>query len=152
MKEWFEYEYGYINIDHQFLYFTSSGNWSEISKLKEFSSKRRIKNFKGNSVIIILTIIGFILFFGLLKMLNSGNISIFYLFGAPILLFFLYKYMKSGIGANYKINLSNIFDIQFENKNCIIHFYDESGDIHQTQLINASEKGHSILKKLKSTI
>ena len=37
MKHWFKYEFGYVNIDSEYLYFTNTGNWSEVQEIKEKS-------------------------------------------------------------------------------------------------------------------
>ncbi|MCT4580038.1 MAG: hypothetical protein N4A35_01360 [Flavobacteriales bacterium] len=150
MKVWFEYEYGYVNIDTHYLYLTRSGNWSETTKLKELSTHKKSKNIKGLSVIVILPIIGFLLFGGILYQLNSNRISLTLLIGSSLLLFFLYQYMKSEIGDRYKINLTKIVEIQFEDKNCRIHFYDADNEMKETELVNISDKGYETLKKLKS--
>ncbi len=152
MKEWFEYEYGYVNIDEHYIYFSNSGNWADLTNLDEFSSQSKLKNPKGISVIIILPILCIIVFFAILKNLTSGGISLTLIIGAPLFIFFIYKYMKSEIGHQYKIKKTKVSKIEFEENNCIIHFYDNDNSLGKTELINISKKGNEILKKLKTNI
>ena len=35
MKQWFKYEFGFVNLDSENFYLTNSGNWSETENLKE---------------------------------------------------------------------------------------------------------------------
>ena len=64
MKEWFKYEYVYVNIDTESIYFTNSGNWSETKNLKEkgvqkSNTQRKVRIQEFLFVFLILFVILF---------------------------------------------------------------------------------------------
>ena len=104
MKEWFKYEFGYVNIDSENLFLTNSGNWSETINLDEKTKKINAKNDTKSSSIIGFIIIVFGIFAYLIyKSFISGGV------GLTLLLltigggYKLYQYLKTEIGAKFKI-------------------------------------------------
>ena len=148
MKEWFKYEYGYVNIDDDCIYLTNSGNWSETIKLKEHTSKKRNKTLKGYSAIILLPIIGAIFLFFIFNNLISSNISLLFVIGSIVMLYFLCQYMSVEIGDRYKILLSKIIDVKFIEGNCFISFYNLENKVVKFVLKNISNKGNKLLINL----
>jgi hypothetical protein len=59
MKEWLKHKHGYLNIDEKNLYFTKTGNWSEIADLKEQNSTE-FKTADQNSKIKLILLLGII--------------------------------------------------------------------------------------------
>lgn len=43
IKTFYRYEFGFINLDSNNLYLTSSGNWSEAKKLEEKSTRVAVR-------------------------------------------------------------------------------------------------------------
>lgn len=150
MKECFKYEYGYVNIDDDCIYLTNSGNWSEVEKLKHHTSKKRNKNIKGYSAIILLPIIGAIFLFFIFNNLISNNISLFSIIGSVAILYFLYQYMSVEIGDRYKIPLEKIIEIEFIEENCFIVFHNLENETINSELKNISKKGKQLLINLNN--
>jgi hypothetical protein len=119
MKHFFKYRNGYMNIDDENLYLTTTGNWSETKDIIEKStvSKRnnlsRIAN-KHNFLVkmgIILT--GFFFYNNDLKSIILPVLII----GAGLLI--LLNYTRRDFGLQYKIPLSKIDSIILINQNDI---------------------------------
>lgn len=109
MKHHFKYASGYINIDEENLYLTSSGNWQETQTLLEKSSNSQAANRRritGNSI-FLYGVLGTACVV-IVVMVGKDRLK----FGLLLLLFFgLYKlnqYFKREMGNRYKIPLSKI--------------------------------------------
>ena len=107
METWFKNKYGYVNIDNKYIYFTSSGNWSETSKLKEKSISLP-KNPRLSNFIFFFLGIGTILLF---LFYNSKSISV--IIGFSVLAYKAYGYLKSDLGPQYKIKRTSIISVDY---------------------------------------
>ena len=120
MKVWFKYEYGYINMDDFNLYLTNSGNWSEIEELEEKTNRsekfNRRNRLKKLSVMIVV-----------------GGVA-------------AYNYLKSDLGLGYKIPLSKISNIEFDEEETIVSFIDGDGNKSYETLIKLEDKGKAFLR------
>ena len=77
MKEWFKYEFGYVNIDSENLYLTNTGNWSETKTLTEKTKKVANQNDnKSSSMIGFIVIALFILGYLNFKSILSGRVAL----------------------------------------------------------------------------
>jgi hypothetical protein len=144
MKDWFKYEFGYVNIDKENIYFTNSGNWSETKELKEkgiqksnFSRKSSLQLF----IIACLLLCAYLLFKGFEK--NKLILTL------PIGLYFMYNYLKPEIGSKYKLPISKIKNIDIDNTTVTIHFIDALTTEKSETLTKVEIKGIQILEKLK---
>lgn len=142
MKEWFKYEFGYVNIDSENLFLTNSGNWSETINLDEKTKKINAKNDTKSSSIIGFIIIVFGIFAHLIyRSFISGGV------GLTLLLltigggYKLYQYLKTEIGAKFKIPLEKIIEVNAHGKNVEIKFLDGEGFESNYMLENIDEKG-----------
>lgn len=151
MKEWFKYEFGYVNIDSENLFLTNSGNWSETKNLTEKTKESSTKNDNKSSSIIGFIIIVFC-FFGFItyKSFISGKTG--------LTLFFLtigggykfYQYLKTEIGAKFRIQLEKISEVKINEKSVEIKFIDGEGLNTNYILNNIDKKGKSIMNLIKN--
>ena len=150
MKEWFKYEFGYVNIDSENLYLTNSGNWSETKNLSEKTEKISKKNDTKSSSILGFLIIVFLIFvFMIYKNMVSGKVGLTLIGTTVVGGYKLYEYLKTEIGAKFKIPLSKISEIKITEHNAEIFFLDSEGNKDNYKLIRVDEKGFGILESLK---
>ena len=153
MKEWFKYEFGYVNIDSENLYLTNSGNWSETKGLSEKTKKVAAKSDNKSS-----SIIGFILavagLFGFLiyKSLLSGKAGLSLILITVVGGYKLYDYLKSEIGAKFKIPLEKISEIKDHESGIEIFFTNGEGKPDSYKLQKVAEKGFAVMHSLKAQL
>jgi hypothetical protein len=149
MREFFKYEFGYINIDSENLYLTNSGNWSEIKNLKEKSVKTISDNNQRKMwIFIFLAIASIILLTMLVIHLKSSKISLVLCIGAPFAAYKLYKYFQNELGSKYCIPLKKINSIELNDKNAVIHFKDFNNNDNSEEVVNIGDKGIKILSEV----
>ena len=152
MKEWFKYEFGFVNVDSENLYLTNTGNWSETKNLTEKNKKVSNKNDRKSSSITGFIILVFCVFaFMIYKIYISGKLGI-----SLILLtvgggYKFYQYLKTEIGAKFKIPLEKITELNINEKSAEIKFVDGESLSGSYLLNNIDEKGKQIIKSLKET-
>lgn len=150
MREWFKYEFGYVNIDPENLYLTHSGNWSEIKDLPEKTQKVENKNSNRSASIIGFIVVSLCLF-GLLivKSIVSGKVGLtliaLTLFGG----YKLYQYLKTEVGAKFKIPLVKISEIKQHERTAEIIFINGEGNKDSYTLHRMDEKGVAVIHSLK---
>ncbi len=112
MKDWFKYEFGFVNIDSDNLYFTNTGNWSETKGLKE---KGVQKSNRGRKIRIQLFLLGSAIGLGALLFNNvvAENLSIVMVIGSAFTFYSLYNYMKTEIGHKFKLPISKVINVKF---------------------------------------
>jgi hypothetical protein len=150
MKEWFKYEFGYVNINSENLFLTNSGNWSETENLTEKTKKISNKNNKKSSsiigfIILILCLFGFLIYKNTLSG-KTGTALIFITIGMG---YKLYEYLKTEIGAKFKIPLEKITELIFLKNSVEINFIDGEGLKSSYKLNNINEKGEKIMHSIK---
>ena len=147
MKTWFKYEYGFVNIDSINLYFTNSGNWSEAKELEEKGKQKStiFRKFKIKLFLITCVILFTSLFY--LNLL-SGKISLFLIVGLAAGMYFIYNYMKTELGAKFKLPISKVKSIEIVESNVTIKFFDANEEISEIYLEKVEEKGLSTLEDL----
>ncbi|MFN3404670.1 MAG: hypothetical protein ACK40G_11280 [Cytophagaceae bacterium] len=146
MKDWFKYEYGYVNIDENYVYVTNSGNWSETNDLKERSSSVVAKNsFRKLKNIIFLSVTFTLFFILFLNNFSGSDFSLLLLLGIPGAAYYLYQYMRSDLGSKFKIPINKITDIKISDTSIIISFTDADGKASKEMLKNPESKGKDLL-------
>ena len=141
-KNWFSYEFGYVNLDAGNLYLTNSGNWSETVNLDERSRQTSHKpsfRIRGMKLYFILCLagIGFLL---LRSLINDGRgIKLVFLACAGV--FFLYRYLRTEMGPRFRIPLNKITSIEISGNNIRIAFLDKEGGTDHINLKNVDKKG-----------
>ena len=150
MRDWFKYEYGYVNIDHSNLFLTNTGNWSETEKLTEKTNQSKLKNdFKKIKMYVFLLIAGILFSIVFFVNLAGDHIRVFLIILPIFAAYRLYKYTQHNIGSAYKIPLEKINQITIENNNAVILFNDGNNISTEEKLIKIEEKGIKLLTQLK---
>lgn len=153
MQEWFKYEYGYVNIDDEYLYLTNSGNWSETFNLQEKSRVVNNRNENKSAWMIGFLVVVFAFFAFLILMTGAnGKISFTLLFLTIGGGYKMYEYMKRGIGAKFKIPLPKISEIRMTDDLAEIAFTDGEGNSEVYKLLKVDEKGRGILQSLNDNL
>jgi hypothetical protein len=153
MKEWFKYEFGYVNIDSENLYLTNSGNWSETKNLSEKTKEISKKNDNRSSSVLGFLIVVFLIFvFMIYKNMVSGKVGLTLIGTTIVGGYKLYEYLKTEIGAKFRIPLSKIYEIKLSELNAEIYFEDGEEKKDNYKLMRIDEKGYGILENLKNTM
>ena len=117
MKEWFKYEYGFINVDDDNVYLTSTGNWSETKNMEE-KSDASIRKHVVKKWINILYLGGwFIVFISFLIAFYTKSTDLNHAYWRlPLALIglalIMYKHLRKDMGPKYKIPISKIKKIE----------------------------------------
>jgi hypothetical protein len=141
MKEYFKYNKGYVNINDENLFLTNSGNWSEILKIEEKSSKK-IKKNTINAYKYGFIIIGILFYINIVKENENYHFDIALL----VLGILAYFYMKRETGNQYKIPISKISNIVITNQQVKIIFTNADNEEEYEIIEQVEEKGINILK------
>ncbi len=149
-KEWFEYQYGYVNIDDENIYLTNTGNWSETLELKEKEKKIESGTTLNKMLIILFIILVIIasLFIFLRKLMSSSFTISGILIGIPLIGYQIYMHFKTELGPSYKISLHKITAIKLNGGNATLHFLNADNVADSVELENITEKGIEILRHL----
>ncbi|MES2379444.1 MAG: hypothetical protein V4538_00280 [Bacteroidota bacterium] len=147
MKDWFKYKYGFVNIDDENIYFTSTGNWTETKKLQEkgIQKSNKIRKIRIQTFLVVSFVASAVIIF---TSLANGNVSLLLLFGLPIALFSIYNYLKTGIGENYKLPIHNIISITIADHTAMIEFTYLENKIGIEKLERVEEKGKKLLESI----
>lgn len=149
MREWFKYSQGYVNIDDDSVYFTKTGNWSEVGGLEE----KNAENFKQQDqsskikVISYFSIVAIIFLFGL----YAGGVTLTVVIIMVAVAIAAYKYMIPEFGASFKIPKSKIEKVTVENEEIQISFVDQDGDHSQKTLRKVDTNSREILLQLNNS-
>ena len=151
MKEWFKYEYGFINIDEHNIFLTNTGNWSETRGLKEKGDQKvnRVRRIRFQVSIALLIIITLLLFY---NKLFSDEANLFLIIGIPLSGYSLYNYLKSELGSKYKLPISKISNIEIDKQDVNIQFFNFKNELDNELLENIDTKSLGILTRLKDNI
>lgn len=148
MTAWFQYEYGFINIDDEYLYFTNTGNGSEIRAIKEKSggTSKRVDNNAPKAFLFL-----FLLFCGLTYLLFILLSATILMLGAMIPCFILcykvYQYMRNELGPSFLIPQANIQAIILEEDHAHIQYLDHKGLVKEISIEKIGERGQFILNR-----
>jgi hypothetical protein len=151
MRDYFKYKFGYVNIDSEIIYFTSTGNWSEVTGMKEKGAQKQ-KVLKKTGIYIFLIISVVALLFLILNNIDSGKISLLLLIGFPIGLYLAYKYLSTELGSQFKLPISKITNIEIENNTIHLTFLNYNKETSTYQIEGTTAKGVNIMTKIKDLI
>lgn len=151
MKNWFKYEFGYVNIDSESLYLTNSGNWSETKTLTEKTNKVTTQNntkaSKNRSFILtILVLFCFLIFNSFMNGKVSLTLILLLGFGG----YKVYTYLKTEIGPAFKIPLRKLTALKFEDATVELVFLNHENTMESYHLKQVDENGITILKQLNT--
>ncbi len=147
MKDWFRYKYGFVNIDDENIYFTSTGNWTETKKLQEkgIQKSNKIRRIRIQAFLVFSCLLGAIMLF---TSLANGSVNLLLLIGLPAYLFYIYNYLKTGIGENYKLPIQHIISITIEDQTAMIEFTYLDNKTYTEKLESVEEKGKELLERI----
>ncbi len=149
MKQWFKYEFGFVNLDSENFYLTNSGNWSETENLKEKTKAIVRKNrYKSVKVIGFIVIVFCFLAFLIFKNMISGKFAISLLILTVFGGYKFYEYIKTEIGSQFKIPLEKISGIKKDEDSIEIIFENGEGDLDSYILRKIEIKGLLIIDSL----
>ncbi len=151
MKEWLKHKYGFINIDDENVYVTKTGNWSEVSGLKEKNYKPfKFADFRTKLKIgIYLFIVFGIILFGFISNILSGNISILIIVGLPVLGYTAFQYIIPEFGSSFVIPKNKITDIRTDESDLYIEFLDANDQNTSNHFRSLDQKGLKTINKVK---
>lgn len=146
MKEWFKYEFGYVNINDKNIYLTNSGNWSETKDLTEKTKEVTTKNDNKRSrmlgfFIAVIMLIIYLIYEGTVNGKVGVGLIIITVGGG----YKVYQYLKTEIGFKFKIPFSKISEIKRNGSNAEIIFLNGEGNDDRYLLQRIDEKGISII-------
>ena len=122
-RKHFELAQGYLNIDHEALMFTRSGNWQDAAGTKERSNGDTPGKLARNAVGIALVLVGGSVFaLGKLRDLDA-----FPLFGIALLglgIYSFYGKARHDFAPSFRIPLSKVLDMEIVNERLQIRFLD----------------------------
>jgi hypothetical protein len=150
MKHFFKYASGYLNLDGENLYLTTSGNWEEAAQLTEkgdASQKANRRRIKTNTIAFttLLIIAGAVIVFAV----GRGKLRFF-----PLLFVFfgLYKvnqYFRREMGNRYKIPLAKIEAIEQQEDGVKITFRNADNEPDHEIVPDLDPAGIMMLMQLK---
>ena len=153
MKEWLKHKYGFINIDDENVYVTKTGNWSEVSGLKEKNYKLfKLDDFRTKLKIgiYLFIVFGFILYVFISKIL-SGDLGLL-IFGLPLLGYTAFQYIIPEFGSSFVIPKKKITAIRTDESDFYIEFLDANDQNTSNHFRNLDQKGLKIIIKFKDAI
>lgn len=141
MKDFFKHDKGYLLINEEAFFLTSSGNWSEALSLSEKSiSSRKVNNRRADRMyyfVGLLMVACYYAFYS--KKILAG-------FGGMALLFFVWNYLKNETTARYKIPLQKIIQLNvLEPGKIQFRFYNEMGQEDTEYIQGVEHKGVAFL-------
>ncbi|AXG68945.1 hypothetical protein KORDIASMS9_01164 [Kordia sp. SMS9] len=149
MKDWFKYKYGFVNIDSENLYFTNTGNWSEVKDLKEKGIQKQdsFRQFRMRFIPFILVGIAVVLAF---FMLFKVDPTIKYTVVGSVLVLALtsYTYLKTEIGEKFKLPISKIETIDIRGETATVTFQDGNENVSVYMLEKLDRKGMNLLEEV----
>ena len=149
MKACYKYEFGYVNVDDEFVYLTNTGNWTEIPKLPEKTQQSHARDmrryFKHTTYLVVISVLAaaFVLYNVLF-----GIYSMVVIIGLPVLIYYLYQYLKNEMGPAFAIPHHKLVSVENHGKSTIITYIDGEGDEVNDKLVRLEEEGRKALKNI----
>ena len=152
-RVYFKYEYGFVTIDEKFIYFSSTGNGQELKELteKDKSVNKKHKRTEFKTVLFFL-LFAVVCFWLLYRQLSNGGLSIVFVVLASIGGFQLYHYLRTEIGARFKIPLHKVKDVKMGEQIAFVIFKNASNELEEYKIDNIKDKGQKILSEFKEDL
>lgn len=143
MKDYFKHNKGYLLINEEAFFLTSSGNWSETESLLEKSKTSRKKNSRRSDRMYYY-----------LGTMIVGCLYLFYkkqsIFGFSGVAgtYFVWNYLKNETTARYKIPFQKIIQLNISEPGKLqIRFYNEMGHEDAEYIQGIESRGIAFLKE-----
>lgn len=149
MKSWFQYEYGYLNVDKENMYFTNTGNGSELRMLKELPfGKKRVK--RKNPFLFYWSLVFPFCYFLYDEGLTAQSVTVMVAF---LLVFsFVYKYLRTEMGISMWIPFNRIQQISITVDFAEITYLDPVDYIQSVELDKVEKDGILYLTELRERL
>lgn len=146
--DFFKYRYGYINLRDNRLYFTHTGNWSEVRKLdqlKELESGTSVWRRSRMALFVLIASIG-ILAFGITKAWSTG-VWIGALAGALFSVWKLFQNMSPEMGRAFWLSRERVEDVLPESDGVRIVYQDLDGQADTVTVGGVEEESRLLLTR-----
>ena len=152
-RVYFKYEYGFVSIDNNFIYFSSTGNGQELKELteKDQAINKKHKRTKFKTVLFFL-LFAVVCFWLLYRQLSNSGLSIVFVVLASIGGFQLYHYLRTEIGARFKIPLHKVQDVKIGEQIAFVIFKNTADELEEYKINNFKDKGQRILTEFKEDL
>lgn len=149
MKSWFAYEYGYINVDRDNVYFTNTGNGSELRRLKEIPFGQNISNRLDPYTFI--GIISAPTFYFMID-LDYTFRSVLILSAIFTAIYFAYQYLKREKGVSMWIPMDRLTNIDIELDFVEVSYLNVHGKIKSIELDKVEKDGIKFWSQLRESL
>ena len=149
MKSWFAYEYGYINVDRDNVYFTNTGNGSELRRLKEIPFGQNISNRLDPYTFI--GIISVPTFYFMID-LDYTFRSVLILSAIFTAIYFAYQYLKREKGVSMWIPMDRLTNIDIEVDFVEVSYLNVHGKIKSIELDKVEKDGIKFWSQLRESL
>ena len=147
MREFFKYQYGYVNVDDKNIYFTNGGNWTEVTKLTERTQKNKTNNkWRRNRMQAMYALILLAVFIFFLSRLVTSEPSAAMFIEIPLVVFGIYKYFQTELGPTFLIPRNKIKSIKKEDENLSISFLNGDDEVDNVTIVKPEYKAFSIFE------
>jgi len=150
MKDWFEYEYGFVNIDDENIYLTESGNWSETKNLHEQTPNNKVSEGVNKFLTILFLGFVFLAIIGIMILKFSASFRFGIIGGIGLISggIAVWNFLKSDFGSNFYIPISKLEKIEVGDDYFVLFFLDKSGKASTYSITKPEPKGFEIIKKV----
>ncbi|MEL6255482.1 MAG: hypothetical protein AAFR87_25985 [Bacteroidota bacterium] len=149
MKSWFKYEYGYININKSNIYFTNTGNGSELRRLKEVPFGKDISNTRDPFA--FLGVISVPIYYYIID-LEFTLKSVLIVSGIFTAVYFAFQYLKRERGVSLWIPMDSLENIQIELDFVEVSYLNVHGNIKSIELDKVEKDGIKFWAQLKERL
>jgi hypothetical protein len=151
-KTFYKYKFGYLNIDEENIYLTSTGNWSETKELKEKTfGKSSKKTGKVIAIYFFLTIIVLIILASFLFIEKNFILKLGTMAVSIAGFLRLKRYFDTETGQRFFIPKNKIINVEIDDDRVLIKFktIDEKNDDLIIPELDGEMK--SFIQELKTT-
>ena len=149
MKSWFQYEYGYINVDKDNIYFTNTGNGSELRRLKEIPFGQNISNRLGPYTFMGIIAVPSFYFIRNLDFTFRSFLIVAAIFTA---IYFAYQYLKREKGVSMWIPMDRLENISIEKDFVEVSFLNKHKKIQSIELDKVEKDGLKFWYQLREKL
>jgi hypothetical protein len=144
MRDWCKHRYGFVNFDDEYMYFTSSGNWSDTQDLGElnedgYRSASSFEKYKAGLFYILFSICIILLF------TRTGfKVDFFLMIIVTLAVLAVHNYLSTSLSSKFKIPYSKIESIEIREQTVDIFFSDFNGKEEKQHLQGLYSKGAAL--------
>ena len=145
-RKFFKYEYGFVSIDDRYIYFSSTGNGSELKKLTEKNKAVENKRiWKGIKNVTYLAVFGIVIALVLQGQLSQGKIYLVFIGLVGLGGYQLYQYLRTEIGARFKIPRTKLIAVKMTDNQALLTFINADNEEDEYKIQGIKDKGRQLL-------